>query len=235
MNSARFQEFLIDIRKLNSTQDETKDILNELLEYANVDEEKIEKEISENSKDNLIQDLQKKIDNENLSKEELNSNLQDILQNESEKDNAKISRIKSTNMCLNFIKKFNINIDKNSVKNAVKLRNMFKDEEQIDKKIKEYFKNEKRIVMIIDNYSAHVAYLVRLLAKILNIKLIFLPKYSPKLNPIEQVWRTIKIELYTKYIKSEQFLIDRFTRIYYEIVDNSSFTENWINKFIAKN
>ncbi|MDR2624065.1 MAG: transposase [Methanobrevibacter sp.] len=105
----------------------------------------------------------------------------------------------------------------------------------MDKKIKNYFKDEKRIVVVLDNYSVHIAYLVRLIAKILNIKLIFLTSYSPNLNPIEQVWRTLKLELYTVYIESEEFLSNRFTMIYYKIIDRQLFTEKWKEKYIAKN
>jgi putative transposase len=68
----------------------------------------------------------------------------------------------------------------------------------------------------------------------LNIKLIYLPSYSPNLNPIEQVWRTLKLELYTKYIKSIEFLTERFKNIYYKIVDRQSFTKKWKETYIAK-
>ncbi|WP_394329073.1 transposase [Methanobrevibacter curvatus] len=37
-----------------------------------------------------------------------------------------------------------------------------------------------------------------------------LPKYSPKLNPIKQVWKTIKKELSTEFIVNEEFLIENF-------------------------
>jgi transposase len=94
---------------------------------------------------------------------------------------------------------------------------------------------KKRIVIVLDNYSVHVAYLVKLVAKILKIKLIYLPSYSPNLNPIEQIWRTLKMELYTKYIENIDFLIERFTNIYYKIVDRLSFTQNWKESYIAKN
>ncbi|MDR2829551.1 MAG: transposase [Methanobrevibacter sp.] len=38
------------------------------------------------------------------------------------------------------------------------------------------------------------------------MNLIYLPPYSPKLNPNEQVWRTVKRELSTEFIASEEFL-----------------------------
>ncbi|MDR0913051.1 MAG: transposase, partial [Methanobrevibacter sp.] len=97
-----------------------------------------------------------------------------------------------------------------------------------------YFPNEKKIIIILDNYSVHIAYLVRLLCKILNITLIYLTSYSPDFNPIEQVWRTIKGELYQKYIVDEDFLSNRFTTLYYEQIDKPSFSKKWKKKFIAK-
>jgi transposase len=154
---------------------------------------------------------------------------------EDSKDKRKISKIKSENMALNLIKEFDINIDESQIKNHVKLRNLVKDEKSLNNKIDNYFKDEKRIFMILDNYSVHISYLVRLIAKILNIQLIFLPSYSPNLNPIEQVWRTIKLELYTKYIKSEAYLINRFKEIFNNIIDRPSFTKEWKDKFIAEN
>ena len=65
--------------------------------------------------------------------------------------------------------------------------------ESIDtKQVKEICSNEKRICLILDNYSTHRSKFIQEVAKILNITLIYLPPYSPHLNPIEQVWRILK-------------------------------------------
>ena len=66
----------------------------------------------------------------------------------------------------------------------------------------------------------------------LNMDLIHLPPYSPKLNPIEQVWRTVKGELSTEFIKNEDFLVDNFERIFYENVDKKSFTDKWVDEYL---
>jgi len=234
INSGALIEFLIELKILNSKKEETKEQLEDLLEKENIQEEHIQNSISKRSKKQFINKLQDKIKDENLSKEELAEKLQSELDKEDSKDKRKISKIKSENMALNLIKKFNINIDESQIKNHVKLRNLVKNEELLDKKINNYFKDEKRIVIVLDNYSVHIAYLVRLIAKMLNIKLIYLPSYSPNLNPIEQVWRTLKLELYTKYIESEEFLTEQFRKIYYKIVDRTSFTKNWKETYIAK-
>jgi len=66
----------------------------------------------------------------------------------------------------------------------------------------------------------------------MNIILVHLPPYSPKLNPIEQVWRTIKNELSSDFIESEEFLVSNFERLFYENVDKKSFTRKWVDEFI---
>ncbi|KZX11138.1 hypothetical protein [Methanobrevibacter curvatus] len=55
---------------------------------------------------------------------------------------------------------------------------------------------------------------------------------SSNLNPIEQIWRTIKKELSTEFIVDEEFLIKNFERLFYENVDKKPFAEKWIDKFI---
>ena len=43
------------------------------------------------------------------------------------------------------------------------------------------------ILMILDNFSAHRTENVAITAEILDIELVFLPPYSPQLNPIELI------------------------------------------------
>ncbi|MDR3063773.1 MAG: transposase [Methanobrevibacter sp.] len=100
------------------------------------------------------------------------------------------------------------------------------------KPLESLFKQEIETVIILDNYPVHHAITLKETCKYLNITLIHLPKYSPKLNPIEQVWRTIKKELSAEFIVDEEFLIENFERLFYENVDKKSFTEKWVDKFI---
>jgi len=46
---------------------------------------------------------------------------------------------------------------------------------------------EQRICLILDNYSVHKSAFIKKIALHLNIELIYLPPYSPQLNPIEQI------------------------------------------------
>jgi len=96
-------------------------------------------------------------------------------------------------------------------------------------------KKEPKIVIILDNYPVHKAQLAQKACEILNIQLILLPPYSPKLNPIEQIWRTIKRELSKIYITNETFLIQKFKSKYDEIIQNKTYHENWTKKFIKTN
>jgi transposase len=61
-----------------------------------------------------------------------------------------------------------------------------------------------------------------------------LPPYSPKLNPIEQVWRTVKKELSSDFIEDKEFLVTNFRRIFYEQVDKPSFTKKWIKEYLIE-
>ena len=49
-----------------------------------------------------------------------------------------------------------------------------------------------RYLLILDNTRAHIAGKTKRLAKSLDITLVFLPTYSPHLNPIEQIWKSIR-------------------------------------------
>lgn len=52
--------------------------------------------------------------------------------------------------------------------------------------------DEKRIYLVLDGAPYNRAKKVRNLAKNLNIKIVYLPPYSPNLNPIERLWKFMK-------------------------------------------
>ena len=49
--------------------------------------------------------------------------------------------------------------------------------------------------MVLDNAPYNKSSLVRDLAKELGIKIMYLPPYSPNLNPIERLWKFMKKEV----------------------------------------
>lgn len=92
-------------------------------------------------------------------------------------------------------------------------------------------KNERRLNLIIDNAKIHKAQITKIVADILNINIVYLPVYSPFLNPIEKVWADIKKEMYTEEFDTLNDLITIFEYLFYKIVDNTSYYENWTIKF----
>jgi transposase len=50
----------------------------------------------------------------------------------------------------------------------------------------------ENIIVILDNYKSHHSNLFISKANSLNISLVFLPPYSPDLNPIEYIWKSVK-------------------------------------------
>ena len=92
-----------------------------------------------------------------------------------------------------------------------------------ESKLREKLENEKRIVLIADNYAVHRATLVKEACEILNIKFVLLPTNSPQLNPIEQVWKSIKKYLSQFYLDNLEEMERLFTNEFYRIVDNNTF------------
>ena len=79
-------------------------------------------------------------------------------------------------------------------------------------------KDGKLINFILDSAKYNVAYNVKKLAKQLNIKLIYLPFYSPNLNLIERLWKFFKKKVlynqyYEKFIDFKVACLDFFKHI----------------------
>jgi len=87
-------------------------------------------------------------------------------------------------------------------------------------------------VIIIDNFKTHHSKLVNEKAKNLNILLIFLPPYSPDLNPIEFVWKSIKKSVSRISPLDVELLKDVVTKSFYNLTQSNSFAEKWIKYFL---
>ena len=93
---------------------------------------------------------------------------------------------------------------------------------------------KKEEYIYLDRYSSNRSNLVKRVAKILNINLIYIPPYSPHLNPIEQVWRLVKREKKHHYLYSKEYLEHVSKKSFNNEVLNFSIVEDWYEKYITK-
>ena len=102
---------------------------------------------------------------------------------------------------------------------------------------------EQRICLILDNYSVHKSAFIKKIALHLNIALIYLPPYSPHLNPIEQIWRQMKREIKHYYLESEikhyylesrEFLQELTIKTYNKSISGTKVYDKWLETFITK-
>ena len=134
-------------------------------------------------------------------------------------------------------KKLNYYCTKNKI-NAYKIGNRqrkYLKERLNNKRLIYLLQNERKLNIILDNARIHTAKFVEEMCEILSINLVFLPPYCPFLNPIEDVWKDIKRELYISDFKTLNDLKDLFSSFFYEIVDNVSYYENWLNEYFDIN
>ena len=88
------------------------------------------------------------------------------------------------------------------------------------------------IVVIWDNARVHWSRKVRITAEQLGIKLVYLPPYSPDLNPIEFIWKSIKREISVLCLKCKEELRRVVEELFYSFSSSLSFAKRWIEKFL---
>jgi transposase len=89
-----------------------------------------------------------------------------------------------------------------------------------------------KIAIILDNFKSHHARIVKETAKMLNMCLIFLPPYSPDLNPIEFIWKSIKKQVSKIAPFDQNTLKSVISQSFYQFTNSISYAENWIRKFM---
>ena len=76
----------------------------------------------------------------------------------------------------------------------------------------------RKIVMILDNARWHKPVIKKLTVEFENFDVIFLPPYSPDLNPIERVWRLTRRKCtHNKYFQMLDALIDVLDSFFAEL------------------
>jgi putative transposase len=97
------------------------------------------------------------------------------------------------------------------------------------------FNPEKRICLILDNLPVHKSKKVQSKAMDLNIQLIYLPPYSPDLNPIEFIWKSIKRIISVTSIENTSDLISLVDSNFILLTKRLTFARNWIEQFLGDN
>jgi transposase len=94
---------------------------------------------------------------------------------------------------------------------------------------------KKDIVIILDNFRSHHANITREFAENNRMHLVFLPPYSPDLNPIEFIWKSIRRIISRTFIQDidhlKQIIVDAFGKFGCSL----SFAKAWITKFLGDN
>jgi len=91
----------------------------------------------------------------------------------------------------------------------------------------------KRIVIVLDNFRTHHAKKVKEEAEKLNILLVYLPPYSPDLNPIENVWKSVKRVVSEKSPLNIEELKETIAITFKKLTESMSFAKSWIDKFLG--
>jgi hypothetical protein len=95
--------------------------------------------------------------------------------------------------------------------------------------------NETRpIVVVVDNATIHRAKLTRAVARDLDIFFVFLPPYSPDLNPIEFGWKDMKRELAAKLNFDAMIDASGPTALRLFEERKKTYSAHWIESFITE-
>ena len=87
-------------------------------------------------------------------------------------------------------------------------------------------------VIILDNYNSHHAASVTRTAEELDIYLVYLPPYTPDLNPSEYIWKSIKRILSRELVHTLDEMKEKITEGWNALSGSLSFAKHWISEFL---
>ncbi|MCL0049413.1 IS630 family transposase [Dehalococcoidia bacterium] len=90
----------------------------------------------------------------------------------------------------------------------------------------------KGIIIVVDNFKSHTAGEVVEEAERLGIELVFLPPYSPDLNPIEYIWKSIRRIISTAFIRQIDDIRNVIMGAFYRFSQKLSFAAGWVDRFL---
>jgi putative transposase len=100
-------------------------------------------------------------------------------------------------------------------------------------KLRLKYESEITIVAISDNAKIHKAQIIKEYCSQNKIILVYLPPYSPQLNPIETLWRLLKKKLASRVFKTIQDLDISSENILKSFGNLESLCSNWVKVFLA--
>lgn len=100
-------------------------------------------------------------------------------------------------------------------------------------KLRLKYESEITIVAISDNAKIHKAQIIKEYCSQNKIILVYLPPYSPQLNPIETLWRLLKKKLASRVFKTIQDLDISSENILKSFGNLESLCSNWVKLFLA--
>jgi len=90
----------------------------------------------------------------------------------------------------------------------------------------------RHVIVLVDNFSSHIAKATRRYAESIGITLVFLPPYSPHLNPIELIWKSVRRRVSQVFINSEWSLKETIRTTFHKLAKSGSFMEGWLEMFM---
>ena len=89
-----------------------------------------------------------------------------------------------------------------------------------------------RIMIILDNFKSHHAIKVAERASDLGVDLIFLPPYSPDLNPIEFIWKSIRRIVSKSFVDSKESMCSIIENAFSSFSKSKGYAKSWASKFL---
>ena len=87
-------------------------------------------------------------------------------------------------------------------------------------------------VFVLDNALYHHASIVTDYAFLSQIDLLFMSPYSPELNPIEFIWKSIKRIILKSFIDSRESMCNLIENAFLSLSKLKSYTKSWISRFL---
>ena len=98
-------------------------------------------------------------------------------------------------------------------------------------KVRAANRDSQAVIVILDRFASHRAYAVKDAAEAQNIVLVYLPPYSPDLNPIKFIWKTVKRLISSRFIHSLEDMRQTISDAWADSVKRCTFARNWMEVF----